>query len=82
MRRNLLFYSIHDWFAIRFGTISLELKIKHSVDEQEISNVESTADNIKASKMKTNCFIIFPPLSSVVEYHEEEEISNNEYSIE
>lgn len=76
--KEICFIPYMTGLQLGFGTISLELKIKHSVDEQEIRNVESTADNIKASKNEDQSVLLSSPLSSVVEYHEEEEISNNE----
>lgn len=62
-----------------FGTISLELKIKHSMDEQAgAADVEASANDSRVPKNDDQSVLLSSPLSSHVEYDEEENISNKE----
>ncbi|KAL6933521.1 uncharacterized protein HGUI_01761 [Hanseniaspora guilliermondii] len=77
-QKEICFIPFMSGLQFGFGQLSLELKIKHSMAEQEAKDVEHDAQDQNVNKNEDQSVLLSSPLSSVVEYNEDEEMTNKE----
>ncbi|CAI8498799.1 unnamed protein product [Hanseniaspora opuntiae] len=77
-QKEICFIPFMSGLQFGFGQLSLELKIKHSMADHEAKDVDHDVHDQNVTKNEDQSVLLSSPLSSVVEYHEDEEMTNKE----
>lgn len=77
-QKEICFIPFMSGLQFGFGQLSLELKIKHSMADHEAKDVDHDVHDQNVTKNEDQSVLLSSPLSSVVEYHEDDEMTNKE----